>query len=457
MLWGRLPLCPSSSASRWWSTLVVYGSGRWLAWLRQRQKGMRAVLGVCIAATTAGLAVCKYADLFTTTAQRALHALQIPVTLQAPNFLLPMGISFFTLQGISYLVDLYREKLPVERNFAYILLYLSFFPSVSSGPIARAGDMLPQYRTKRVPSYAQVKRSCLRILWGLLLKLLLADRIAPWITFIYGNPSKYAGLPVWSAVFLYGIEIYADFAGYTSMALGAAGLFGIRLPENFDLPYLSQSIREFWRRWHISFSSWLRDYVYIPLGGSRCSKKRKYGNILVTFAVSGIWHGAGWSFLAWGLLHGVYQILGDLLRPARAAVCRVLHLREGSRLRTVLCVCWTFLLVDAAWVFFRAGSASTALRIFRALFGPQTASLQTLLENQFTNGLPGFWLTFIVIGLCIVLECWKRFCGADPYASWLRRPAAVQFISVLAALLVLLIFGVYGPSYDAQSFIYAMF
>ena len=219
MLWGAPAALPILIGV----ALVVYGSGRWLAWLRQRQKGMRAVLGVCIAATTAGLAVCKYADLFTTTAQRALHALQIPVTLQAPNFLLPMGISFFTLQGISYLVDLYREKLPVERNFAYILLYLSFFPSVSSGPIARAGDMLPQYRTKCVPSYAQVKRSCLRILWGLLLKLLLADRIAPWITFIYGNPSKYAGLPVWSAVFLYGIEIYA---GFCRIYLDGAGRCG---------------------------------------------------------------------------------------------------------------------------------------------------------------------------------------------------------------------------------------
>ena len=439
------------------AAVIVYVGGRIVGGRVNAGKRARLALGISIAASFAPLFLCKYLGFFVSLFQRALHAVGVSATLTAPSLLVPIGISFFTLQGVSYLVDLYRKKLSPERNFFYVLLFLCFFPSVTSGPIARAGEMLPQFREKHTPTYAQVKHGCLRILLGLFMKLMIADRIAPWISMIYGDPVQYAGLPMWNAVFLYGMEIYADFAGYSHIALGAAELLGVKLPENFTLPYLSLSIREFWRRWHQSLSSWLRDYVYIPLGGSRCSKKRKYVNVLVTFACSGLWHGVGLNYIAWGLLHGIYQVLGDVLAPVREFLCRVLHLGEGSRLRTVLSTCWTFLLVDFAWILFRCSSLSNALAIVRGLCQRGTASFAGLVAEHFVNYVPGFVLLMILLVVFLIAECYKRYTGKSLYARWLSKGAVFQWVTLFLCVMLLLVCGVYGPSYDAQSFIYSNF
>lgn len=425
-------------------------------WLQKCQKKRGAVLAGGIILTVAALLVCKYAAFFTAAMQSLLRRFSISVSLQSPNFLLPVGISFFTLQAVSYLVDVYKQKLSAERNFLFYFLYMSFFPSVTSGPICRAGALLPQFRQKHMVTYSQVKHACLRMLRGYFLKLVIANRISPWVTLLYAAPEKYAGLPVWSTVVLYAFEIYTDFAGYTDIALGAAELFGFRLPENFDMPYLFRSMREFWRRWHISFSTWLRDYIYIPLGGSRCSKLRKYGNVLVTFTVSGFWHGASWNFVLWGMLHGIYQVFGGILAPLRARVCAALHLSPKGKLHIFLSTLFTFGLADFAWIFFRAESVSKALRIVKSLFYSAHTSFLSLVSAQFANGIAGFALVVGCLVLMAVLEM-VQYSRGPLYPKWLQLHGVLQWLSVFVLLWVVLVCGVYGPGYSAQSFIYAKF
>jgi D-alanyl-lipoteichoic acid acyltransferase DltB (MBOAT superfamily) len=462
--WGLLAACLYYYAS--WTpqalpillgvTLVSYLGGRILQQHLAQKKAVKSVLACFLALTLACLLVCKYTAFFISCINQLLHHFGSGVSLTAPAFLLPIGISFFTLQAVSYLVDVASGKLPAEKNFLCYLLFMSFFPSVTSGPICRAPDLLPQFHTKQKADYRMIKHGCLQMLWGFFLKLVIADRIAPWVTFIYSDVHAYAGLPVWSAVLLYSFEIYADFAGYTHIALGAAELFGIRLPQNFNLPYLSLSMREFWRRWHISFSTWLRDYIYIPLGGSHCSKKRKYFNVMVTFAVSGFWHGAGLNFILWGLLHGFYQVAGGILTPVKEKINTLLHWKPQNKLRIVLSTLFTFCLVDFAWIFFRCGSVRQALSVIHAMTYSGGNSLMELVQAQFINGVPGFRLLLISILGVMILECLQHHYGRL-YPKWLHWYPAAQWICVFALLMLVLVCGVYGPGFDAQSFIYAKF
>jgi D-alanyl-lipoteichoic acid acyltransferase DltB (MBOAT superfamily) len=437
-------------------TLISYLGGLILERLKMHGKQSRPALAAFIIFSISPLLVCKYTSFFVDCLQHVFHLFGQHVTLSSPSFLLPMGISFFSLQAVSYLVDVEKNKFAAEHNFLNYFLFMSFFPSVTSGPICRAPDLLPQFRQKQKVSYRMVKHACLRILWGFFLKLVIADRIAPWVTFIYSNTHKYAGLPMWSAVLLYGFEIYMDFAGYTHIALGSAELFGFHLPENFNLPYLSRSIREFWRRWHISFSTWLRDYIYIPLGGNRCSKARKYFNVMMTFVVSGFWHGAGLNFIVWGTLHGIYQIIGGLLAPAREKLTNRLHIQQQSKLRTLLSTLFIFCLVDFTWIFFRCHSMRNALSVINALMHNGTASFLQLVSEQFSNGLPGFWLVIGCIALVMILECLQLHFGRL-YPKWLHWNGLLQWACIFLLLIFVAICGVYGPNYSAQSFIYAKF
>lgn len=437
-------------------TGVSYFGGLALQKRQETQKSTRTLFVFFLLFTLSFLLVCKYTAFFARCVQHVLQFAGSKDTIAIPSMLLPVGISFFTLQAVSYLADVRSGKLPAETNFITYLLFMSFFPSVTSGPISRAPDLLPQLREKQTAHYSAVKHGLVRILWGLFLKLVIADRISPWVGLIYGKPGTYAGWPMWSAVLLYGFEIYTDFAGYTHIACGAAMLFGIRLPENFDLPYLSRSVREFWRRWHMSFSFWLRDYVYIPLGGSRCSKKRKYANVMATFAVSGLWHGAGLNYLTWGLLHGAYQVAGGVLAPVRKKACQKLHLKENNALRVVFSTVFTFALVDFAWIFFRCDTLAGAGAVIAALGGKSSLHFFQLLHDSFTNGAPGFWLVVGCIALLTVLACVQYRCGSL-YKKWLALKAPVQWATLLLLFLVVSICGVYGPAYSAQSFIYAMF
>ncbi len=281
----------------------------------------------------------------------------------AIQFMLPVGISFYTFQTLGYLIDIYRGKYPAERHFGYYCLFVSFFPQILSGPIGRGDVLLPQLKKERTFDIYQASYGMKLMAVGYFKKLVVAGLLTPTVDKIYDNPESYVGLVYIIATFMFALQIYCDFSGYTDIAIGCAKLFGMELSENFKTPYFSRSIREFWSRWHISLSTWFRDYLYIPLGGNRVGKIRHCFNLMLTFLVSGLWHGAGINYILWGGIHGFYQIIETISGKNKKG-------REGKRnpLLNLFSVFLTFMAVCLAWVFFRADSVSHAWRIISLSF-----------------------------------------------------------------------------------------
>ncbi len=281
----------------------------------------------------------------------------------AIQFMLPVGISFYTFQTLGYLIDIYRGKYPAERHFGYYCLFVSFFPQILSGPIGRGDVLLPQLKKERTFDIYQASYGMKLMAVGYFKKLVVAGLLAPTVDKIYDNPESYVGLVYIIATFMFALQIYCDFSGYTDIAIGCAKLFGMELSENFKTPYFSRSIREFWSRWHISLSTWFRDYLYIPLGGNRVGKIRHCFNLMLTFLVSGLWHGAGINYILWGGIHGFYQIIETISGKNKKG-------REEKRnpLLNLFSVFLTFMAVCLAWVFFRADSVSHAWRIISLSF-----------------------------------------------------------------------------------------
>ena len=272
----------------------------------------------------------------------------------------PLGISFYMLQSIGYLIDVYRGQIAAERNPVRYAVFVSFFPTVLSGPIQRGTDFLQQLKEGRDFDYDRAHSGLYYLLWGYLLKIVMSDRLGVLVGYAYDRYETMPGaVMLWAAV-LYAVQLYCDFAGYSALAVGTARLLGFDLQENFRQPYFSASVKEFWSRWHISLSSWLRDYIYIPLGGNRKGQVRKYLNLMITFMISGIWHGKGLQFLVWGAMHGIYQVAGDLLSGKNR--------KEGGFWRRLAGILGTFALVDFAWIFFRADSLKQAAFIVESIF-----------------------------------------------------------------------------------------
>ena len=284
------------------------------------------------------------------------------------NLILPVGISFYTFQTLSYVIDIYRGSIKPERHFGYYALYVSFFPQLVAGPIERPENLIPQLHEKHRFEWSNAIPGLRKMLIGFFKKVVVADLLATYVNAVYNAPSEATGFGVLLATVLFAFQIYCDFAGYTDIAIGCAEVMGIRLMQNFDRPYISESIQEFWRRWHISLSSWFKDYIYFPLGGSRCKKWRHMLNICIVFFVSGLWHGAAWTFVIWGLLHGIYQVIGHFTKKPREKMWRALHVDPSCKAVRLLKRFNTFLLVSFAWIFFRANSFSDLLILLKKLF-----------------------------------------------------------------------------------------
>lgn len=345
------------------TTLISYTLGRLLD-STEKQLLKRLYLSAGILSLAGVLFLFKYLAFFFEIVALAAKNLAIPMQTPTIKFMLPVGISFYTFQTLGYLIDVYKKKYPAEKHFGYYSLFVSFFPQLLSGPIGRGDKLLPQFRKVRSFDSSQAAYGLKLMAVGYFKKLVVANLMVSTVDSVFDNVNSYIGLVYIIVTLMFAIQIYCDFSGYTDIAIGAAKLFGIELGENFKSPYFACSIREFWSRWHISLSTWFRDYIYIPLGGSRTGTFRHCLNLMITFLISGLWHGASLTYVVWGGIHGLYQILETLLfGKRRHASQAVTSSAKGTGIARFLGRICTFVLVCIAWVFFRSGSFADAWRM----------------------------------------------------------------------------------------------
>ncbi len=370
---------------------------------------------------------------------------------------LVVGISFYTLQSFGYIMDVYRGKAMAERNFLRYALFLSFFPTVVSGPIERTTTLLCQLRCEERTNFRleNIKQGLCMILWGYFLKLVLAERIEFFVNAVYSQ--SLGGVYAILATMLYAVQIYCDFAGYSTLAMGAGRTLGFALTENFDAPYLASTVSEFWRRWHRSLTGWFRDYIYIPLGGNRKGRVRKYMNIMIVFMISGIWHGDGWKYLIWGGLNGFYQVAGEVLSPVRKRIVRALRLEKMGKVYKVMQVMVTFVLVDFAWLFFRADSTGRALRMARAMI--TEFKLSVLWDGSlYTLGIKQAEFIFLLLAVALLVAVdwlhYHRRYLLDLMKDWHWTVRTCLYAGMLMSVVI---FGVFGVNYDEGTFIYFAF
>lgn len=348
------------------STLVDYVAGLQMA--RHPERAQRRPYLILSLLTNLGLLFAfKYFNFFNDSARALFNQFNIFYDVPAFQVLLPVGISFYTFQTLSYTIDVYRGRLEPERHLGIFALFVAFFPQLVAGPIERAAHMLPQFYIRHSFDADRAISGLRLMLWGLFKKVVIADRLGLYVDAVYSSPGDWEGWPVILATYFFAIQIYCDFSGYSDVAIGAARIMGYELMENFRQPYFARSISEFWRRWHISLSTWFRDYLYIPLGGNRVSVPRWYLNLMVVFLISGLWHGANWTFVAWGGLHGLYLVLETISRDQRLHWVERLGLNNRSALLTTLTIFLIFNLTCLAWIFFRANTIGDAVLLIRHL------------------------------------------------------------------------------------------
>lgn len=403
------------------------------------------------------LAIFKYANFAINNLNMLLEKLHLQMDIPNWDIVLPVGISFYIFQALSYTVDVYRGEIEPQKNLAKYALFVSFFPQLVAGPIERSKNLLHQLDEVHKFDYRRMTSGILLMIWGYFLKLVISDRIALLVDNVYGNYSTYGGYYLLVASLLFAFQIYCDFAGYSTIAMGVAEVMGFHLMDNFNCPYFSRSVSEFWRRWHISLSSWFKDYLYIPLGGNRRGKIRKYLNLLVVFAVSGLWHGAEWTFVIWGTLNGLYQIVGGELVKIRDKVVKVFKFNRETLSHKIYQTVCTFVLIDFSWIFFRADSISDAFAIFKSML--QGGNLNIIFDGTiFSAGLDqnNFIVLIISLGVLCIVDALK-YKGIVVRDVLMKQELWFRWMVYIVAVMSILIFGVWGTSYDATSFIYFQF
>lgn len=379
----------------------------------------------------------KYFNFINDQVYALLSLVGLRYELQGLNWAVPIGISFFTFQAIGYVWDVYYKKINAEKDFLIYSLFISFFPSILSGPINKASLVIPQLKNLRPYfDYSRAVEGLRMILWGMFMKVVVADRMGLYVDTVLPNYINYTGVTCFAASIFYTIQIYGDFAGYSLMAIGVGKTLGFELTENFRRPYFAVSVTDFWRRWHISLSTWLKDYVYIPLGGSRCSILHNYWNIFVTFLVSGIWHGANWTFVVWGIWHGLFQIIEKMLGLQKCNSGRL-----GKSIKIVV----TFILVNFAWIFFRMPTLSDACGVIVRIF--DFSLPKTFFIDSMTT------MFFMVLGIVILFfkEVIDEF--YPTVEAQVIKPVWLRWGGYFVILSLILLAGVLG----SDQFIYANF
>ncbi len=396
------------------------------------------------------LAFFKYFNFLNANLEALANAISWNYPIAYLGILLPIGLSFHTFQSMSYTIEVYRGKVPAERHPGYLALYVLFYPQLVAGPIERPQQLLPQFHTPHSFDRARVVDGLRLMLWGFFKKVVIADQLALFVNPIYNKPTEYQGLVLIVATMLFAYQIYCDFSGYTDIARGAARVMGIELMQNFNQPYLATSISDFWRRWHISLSSWFRDYVYIPLGGNRVLPMRQYLNLMLTFMISGLWHGANWTFVFWGALNGFYLVVELATRTWGARLTQWQKSETFLFIQRALQVLTTFALVCFAWIFFRAGTFSDAQYIITHMF-----TRWSLYQVRVTFMPEAMRIEFVAVILAILLMeviewLWRR---KGLRLQFTQQPVWMRWAAYYAMVMVILLFG----EFSEQVFIYFQF
>ena len=437
-------------------TLVSYFSARLVSKAEDTGKKKMILAGTLIVVFGC-LIFFKYLNFFADNISRICSIFGGNVPSGHFDIVLPVGISFFSFQAVGYLVDVYRGDVEAEKNFFKYALFVSFFPQLVAGPIERSRNLLKQFDETYRFDWERARDGLFMMLWGYFLKLVVADRIAIFVDSIFEVGAESSGAQIALATVLFAFQIYGDFGGYSIIAIGAAKILGIELMENFNAPYLSLSTKEFWNRWHISLNTWFRDYLYIPLGGNRKGKVRKYLNIMITFLVSGLWHGASWSYVLWGGLNGLYQIIGELTSKIRKRCQVLLNIDSNLFCFRLLKVLGTFILVDFAWLFFRADGIEDAFLKVRAIFTDfRAVSLSA--PSLYEHGLDekNFGLMIVCIVFVILVDLLKKK-GYSVREFIFGQSAWFRVLCFVAGVSFILLCGIWGSAYNANSFIYFQF
>lgn len=375
----------------------------------------------------------KYYNFFADSFVEAFSFFGHQFSLGSLHIILPVGISFYTFQTMSYTIDVYRKTLKPTEDIVAFFAFVSFFPQLVAGPIERAANLLPEFERQRVFTYEKASSGLKMMLWGLFMKVAVADRLSLYVDIIYGNVEMHNGLSFLMATFFFSIQIYCDFAGYSLMAIGCAQLFDFKLMENFRRPYFAGTFKDFWSRWHISLSTWFKDYVYIPLGGNRVSKPRQHFNLFATFVISGLWHGANWTFIIWGGIHGAYQIIEKgLFKVSRDFKPKFYHV-----LMVYICTCF-------AWIFFRAASLGDAVLIIKTIF--------TNPGSRFHIGDLGIFVYSLMGILILFIHDWVQEYLPD-LQLLKHRQLAIRMATILFLMMYIISLGVF----DGSQFIYFQF
>lgn len=406
--------------------------------LKRRRK---LLLAISVAVNIGLLGFFKYYNFFIDNFVDAFATIDIQLHKSSLNIILPVGISFYTFQTLSYTIDVYREKLRPTKNFINFATYVAFFPQLVAGPIERATNLLPQFSQKRFFNDQKAISGVNLIIWGLFQKIVIADSCAPYVNAIFDDYQNMNSLSLMLGAFYFAFQIYGDFAGYSNIAIGTARLLGFDLMKNFNYPYFSRDIAEFWRRWHISLSTWFRDYVYIPLGGSRGSQWNQVRNVAIIFIVSAFWHGANWTFIFWGIFHAIFFVPILLLNLNRKHTNQVSEGKYLPTIRELLQMIFTFSLACFAWILFRAPSLGDAASYIKRMIINLDFSIDYLPNSRYTVEM------ILIILLFLVIEWFHRKYEHPFVGRW-------RWLKIVAVIFMLLTLGVYS---NHQEFIYFQF
>ncbi len=446
------------------TTVISYFAGILVDRYREKKAFCKLCVAVACVASLSVLFFFKYFNFTMDTVGNVASLFGAKLSFTTLNVLLPVGISFYTFQTLSYVIDIYRNSCPVEKNFGYYALFVSFFSQLVAGPIERPDNLLPQLRARHKLDPENIRAGLRLMAVGFFKKIVIADGVSGIVNKVYNAPEGANGLSMVIATVLFAVQIYGDFSGYTDIAIGAGRMMGIRHIKNFDRPYTAKTIKEFWSRWHISLSTWFRDYLYIPLGGNRRGNVRKLINLFIVFLVSGIWHGAAMTFVIWGVLHGIYRVVEELLIPKAKKLYAKLKINTSSYGFVLFCRLRTFALVCFAWIFFRANSTGDLWLLLKKLFSEWSFSLTYAKDTFAYLGIDSLVLLRILISV-IVLVFIHNIMPDNSYpipereegVQIKRSSIASKLAMVLTVLAIALAWLMLLSNNEVSSFIYFQF